>query len=197
MSVSYFANFPTISYFNTLVPNITLRAKFIEKLKQESLAFYPYVVEDGETADIIATWYYGRPDFDWLIYLANDIVDPHSQWPKSYLQLQEYIKLKYGSVEEAMSNIEFYRRKPDVNYITVDGYDFSDTPEDGMVPIESNTDLRISPATYALIDDQINYLPVYTYDYETELNNNKKVINLVDNKLKTFVLDELRELING
>ena len=197
MSINYFGNFPKINYFNVLATNVTLRAAFIDKLKQDASVFYPYTIREGETADGIATWYYGRPDYDWLIYLANDMVDPHSQWPKTYQQFQDYIVAKYGSLYAAQSNIEFYRRKPDVAYISVDGDDFSSTPNSTMNIVLNNTDLRITPEAYAIIDDQINYTPVYTYDHEVELNEQKRYITLIDNKLKSLVTTELGNLLNG
>jgi Base plate wedge protein 53 len=197
VAVDYFSQFPKLNYFNTIVPNITLRTAFINKLKQDASVFYPYVIEDGERADTIATWYYGRPDFDWMIYLANDIVDPHTQWPKSYVQFTDYIIKKYGSIEQAQANIEFYRRKPDVSYISPDGTNFSPTPVAGMDAIVTNTDIRITVESYNNIDDQVNYYPVYSYDYELELNDDKKNINLIDNKLKNQVLAEMSALLNG
>lgn len=197
MALDYFSQFPKLNYFNTIVPNITLRTAFINKLKQDASVFYPYVIEDGERADTIASWYYGRSDFDWMIYLANDIVDPHTQWPKTYLQMNDYIIKKYGSIQAAQANIEFYRRNPDVSYISVDGSDFSPTANGSMNIILSNTDIRITPETYANIDNQIDYYPVYSYDYENELNDAKKNIILIDNKLKNLVLTEMSTLLNG
>jgi hypothetical protein len=197
MSISYFSNFPKINYFNVLTTNITLRAAFIDKLKQDVSVFYPYVIQEGETADAISTWYYGRPDFDWLVYLANDIVDPHTQWPKSYLQLEDYIIKKYGSLQIARSNIEFYRKTPEVSYISVDGVNFNSTDTGSMQQVLYNTDIRITKDTYAIITDPINYSPVYSYDYELELNDAKKNITLINNKLKNRVATELSDLING
>ena len=196
-AVSYFSNFPKINYFNTIVPNITLHNIFIQKLKQESSTYYPYTIEDGETADTISTWYYGRPDLDWVIYLANDIVDPHTQWPKSYLQMQDYITMKYGSISAAQSNVEYYQKYPETYYISVDGYEFSVTPDDSMNATEANADIKITPQTYALIDDQINYFPVYSYEYEMQLNDDRKTIILIDNSLKTQIVTQMRDLLNG
>ena len=97
MSSSYFKNFPKIKYFNVLSTNISLRTAFIERLKLNASVFYPYIIEENETADGLATDYYGSPEYDWLIYLANNIIDPHTQWPKTYLQFESYIVKKYGS----------------------------------------------------------------------------------------------------
>lgn len=197
MAIDYFSQFPKMNYLNAIVPNITLRAAFIDRLKQDASVFYPYVIEEGERADGIAAWYYGRSDFDWLIYLANNIIDPHTQWPRTYLQMEDYIEKKYGSIQAAKANIEFYRKNPDVSYILPDGSNFSPTPSAGMDPVLTNTDIRITPETYASIDDQINYHPVYSYDYEFELNEEKRNILLIDKQLKNLIITEMSDLLNG
>lgn len=197
MAVNYFAQFPQINYFNVLATNITLRTAFVEKLKQEASVFYPYTIEEGETADGIATWYYGRPDYDWIIYLANDMVDPHSAWPKTQSQFEDYIVKKYGSAEAAQAQIAFYRKNPDINYISIDGSDFSTTATGSMEVVLNNTDIRITPESYAVIEDQINYSPVYAYNYELDLNEQKRYITLIDNKLKSLVTTELSNLLHG
>lgn len=197
MSISYFSNFPYINYANVLATNITLRTAFIDTLRQDAAVFYPYTIQDGETADAIASWYYGRPDYDWMIYLANDIIDPHSQWPKTYLQLQDYIAKKYGTIEAAQSTIAFYRKKPDINYLLPDGSDFSTDSNSGYDAIPNNTDIRITPESIAFVSDPNDYYIVYAYDYENELNEQKKNILLIDNKLKSLVTSELNGLLNG
>lgn len=197
MSSSYFKNFPKIKYFNVLSTNITLRTAFIERLKLNNSLFYPYVLEDGETADSLATTYYGSPEYDWLIYLANNIIDPHTEWPKSYVQFENYIKKKYGSIEEAKSKIEFYRKNPDVSYINYDGSGFSNNPINSGERVTTNTDIRITVDSYALIDDQINYYPVYAYDYELELNEEKRNILLISEGLKEAITIELENLLGG
>jgi hypothetical protein len=195
MSSSYFKNFPKIKYFNVLSTNISLRTAFIERLKLNASVFYPYIIEENETADGLATDYYGSPEYDWLIYLANNIIDPHTQWPKTYLQFESYIVKKYGSLEEAKSQILFYRKNPDVSYINYDGSGFTNVPTSAGEKVSNNDDIRITSQTYSLIQDQINYYPVYAYDYEEELNEQKRNIFLIDNQFKVSASKELEDLL--
>lgn len=195
MASSYFKNFPKIKYFNVLSTNISLRAAFIERLKLNASVFYPYIIQENETADILATKYYGSPEYDWLIYLANNIIDPYTQWPKTYLQFESYIIKKYGSLEEAKSEIVFYRKNPDVSYINYDGSGFTNTLNNAGERVVTNDDIRITVESYSLIQDQINYYPVYAYDYELELNEKKRNIFLVDNQFKDSASKELQDLL--
>ena len=85
MSTSYFKNFPTISYGDALVTNIIARAKLDSTVRNKASVFFPYTVRDGERPDIIAGNYYEDPNFAWLIYLANEMLDPYFEWPLTSL----------------------------------------------------------------------------------------------------------------
>lgn len=197
--MSYFSSFRKIKYFGVTATNITARLVFIERLKQISSVYYPFVVEDGDTPDNIAAKYYGDSSFDWLVYMANDIIDPYTQWPKTYLQFEEYIVKKYGSREAAQTQILFYRKKPEVSYINNDGVTFSTSnPNNGQyTQVETYDDIRITPATYSTVNDPGNYEPITAYDYELEENEAKRHIVLVDDSLADKIYNELRDLLNG
>ena len=198
---SYFSTFPKVLYFDRVATNLTLRAAFIDRLKQLSSVYYPYEVRDGDTADVIASKYYGDSSFDWLVYMANDIIDPYTQWPKTYAQFEDYIVKKYGSREAAQSEILFYRRYPTVGYISVDGEDFTTSiPADTSSYNETMdyTDVRVTPETYSNMGPEIiQYYPVYAYDYELEENDKKRHIVLIDDTLAYKIFSELKDLMNG
>ena len=105
----YFNFFPSTEYANTIVTNLISKVKFDQSVQKNLAIFYPYTVEQGERPDQIAARYYDNPELDWLIYLANDIMDPYYDWPLSQNQLYEYLSAKYGSIAIAQSKILFYR----------------------------------------------------------------------------------------
>jgi len=105
----YFNFFPSTEYANTIVTNLISKVKFDQSVQKNLAVFYPYTIEQGERPDQIAARYYNDPELDWLIYLANDIMDPYYDWPLSQNQFYEFIKAKYGSVANAQSKIAFYR----------------------------------------------------------------------------------------
>ncbi len=76
------------------VTNIISRFKFEESLKQNSTAFYPYQIQDGDTPEIIAHKYYNDPERHWIVLLFNDIVDPQFDWPLNQNSIIEYINKK-------------------------------------------------------------------------------------------------------
>ena len=120
----YFNFFPSTEYANTIVTNVITKVKFDQSVQKNLAVFYPYTVEQGERPDQIAARYYENPELDWIIYLANDIMDPYYDWPLSQNQFYEYIKAKYGSISNAQSKIVFYRNNyaSDDTALTVSSY---------------------------------------------------------------------------
>ena len=197
MSMSYFSNFPKVTYNGVPAVNLAVRAGFVQTIFSDPSVYYPYTIEEGETADGIATWYYGNSAYDWIIYMFNNIIDPYSQWPKTYAQMVAYLTKKYGSIESAQSNIEFYRRIPTISYSSPINANFSVSPVNGYDLVTNNEDIRVSVDSFPYLLDQSNYYPVYSYDMEIENNDNKRNILLLDNKLQDTVVSQLSSILNG
>lgn len=109
MASSYFKNFPTVVYNNSLATNIIARAKIDGTVRDKTAVFFPYTIREGERPDVIASNYYEDPNFAWLIYYANETLDPYFEWPLSANEFQSFIRTKYGSVPKAQDTIAFFR----------------------------------------------------------------------------------------
>lgn len=66
-------------------------------------------MQAGFRSDQLADAYYGDSELNWLIYLANEIVDPYYQWYMDDLTFNEFILEKYGEIDKAAGRIKFYR----------------------------------------------------------------------------------------
>ena len=116
----YFKNFPTINYNGQILRNLMQRVRIQEKVKDFGTAFYPYTQKEDERIDHIAFDYYDDAYADWIIYLANDIIDP---WYGTYLDgkdFKSYITKKYGAVANAQSKIILYRNDWSADFTTLD-----------------------------------------------------------------------------
>ena len=124
MSALYFKNFPSISYNNTIVTNIIARAKIDSKVRDKTLVYFPYTIQEGDRPDVIAAKYYDDANFSWLIYYANEIIDPYFEWPLMQNEFEEFIKIKYGSIVYAQEKIVFFRNNwtSDESMITQSAY---------------------------------------------------------------------------
>jgi hypothetical protein len=105
----YFRKFPLIDYRGTVGVNILKRVDFNSNVKGFYEAFYEYTMKEDDNIQHLAHDYYNDVDFDWLIYLANDIVDPYYGTPLNSTDFTSFIKKKYGSIEEAQKSILTYK----------------------------------------------------------------------------------------
>jgi hypothetical protein len=121
---NYFQKFPTISYNDYVVRDVSVRTKLTQYLQETGIALLPYTVKEGERADNIADFYYRDSYYAWAIYLVNGIIDPYSEWPKTSQTLDQYIIDTYGSVETAQDNILYYEVNwaSDTTLLSVDQY---------------------------------------------------------------------------
>jgi hypothetical protein len=122
----YFNRFPLVDYNGTPAKNILARVDFTDQTKKDIYVNFDYVLQEGTTRpDILSFNYYNSSQYDWLIYMANKIVDPYHDYYKSQSDFKNYIIGKYGSAEIARNKILFYRNDwaPDESLITEAVYD--------------------------------------------------------------------------
>lgn len=201
MSSLYFSKFPKIEYNGNTIKNITLRAKVLENFKRVATNFYPYTIEDGQTADSLAYDYYDDPNYVWVIYLVNDIIDPYYDWPLSIVNFEKYIIKKYGSIAAAKSQVAYYKKIPIDYYVNVN--------DNTYVEAASNPGLANSSEwILKTIDEDIKiaslsnpnpaiWLEVDSYTKELEENENKRYIKLLDKRILQSFNIQFEELLNG
>lgn len=184
----YFATLPKTLYdlrgdkpSNPLiVANITARAKVVNVIN--SLVFYKYQVKENETPEMIADKYYGSPGRHWIVLLANNIVDPQYDWPLGYQSFVSFVASKYGSLAAAQATIHHYEKTVTklysvTNYETTTVYEIDKTAYDAMA---GSTTSVINLTGGGSVTITTSKAPVYAYDYEERVNENKRNINLID-----------------
>jgi len=106
MAQKYFEDFPIIKYEGRTVRDISRRASFVRAVANNPFVYYPYTVKEGERAEDIADSYYGSVSYVWLVYMANNIIDPYYEWPMDAQTFNDYLVAKYqeqsGEVGEAV-----------------------------------------------------------------------------------------------
>jgi hypothetical protein len=93
--MKYFENFPIIEYEGRRVRDISRRSNFVRAVSNNPYLYYPYTVSEGERAEDIAQFYYGSVDYVWLVYMANNIIDPYHEWPMDPQTFNDYLVEKY------------------------------------------------------------------------------------------------------
>lgn len=95
-----FSKFPKIYYNNKEILDLSIAIVIPERIKNNKDLFFWYEIPEGEKPDGVAFDFYGNSNYEFIIYLMNDMVDPHWDWPMDQNMLYDYCVKKYGTAEE-------------------------------------------------------------------------------------------------
>jgi hypothetical protein len=207
----YFSVFPKVLYsFNDYksgeyVTNILHRFKFDDALKNNTSAYFLYLIKETETPEIIAAKYYDSPYRYWIILLMNDIVDPQYQWPLHTISLHQYIDAKYmassgantagSGLYWARSNIHSYYKNETITIPNVgqDLYSYKIDANTYSDLIESYDAEVILPDNTVITIDTSKTTKSY-YEYEVENNESKREIKMLRKEFVAPIENELRRI---
>ena len=96
----YFNNFPNIQYPLSSdqiqqAKDLLVRLGISETSKRQTETLADYIIEEGQTPERIALEVYGSVDYNWVIMLMNDLLDPQYDFPMRSRTLDDYIAKKY------------------------------------------------------------------------------------------------------
>jgi len=109
--MNYFNKFPLINYNGHMAVNLLTRAQLSDQTREQRSIFYPYTIRDYDRADNLSENYYDSPEYTWLIWMTNDMIDPYYDYPLSDDDFDVYVTDKYGSIAQANRKIKYYRTK--------------------------------------------------------------------------------------
>ncbi len=75
--------------------NIFRRFTLSDAAIETTTYFKKYTVSDKDRPDLISQSVYGRPDYDWIVMMSNNVVNPYFDWPMTTDVLAQYINEKY------------------------------------------------------------------------------------------------------
>lgn len=161
--MNYFNKFPLISYNGQTAVNLLARAALPPKIRSNRTIFYDYTTTDQDRVDVLSQDYYDKPGFTWLIWHANDTIDPYYGLAVSDMELFSHIEAKYGSLATAQRKIAFYR----VNW-------YGDQTK---ISTQQYEDLTVRHRRYwsPYLDQYGNVAGYQRYRRETSVNTNRVV----------------------
>lgn len=219
MYSTFLDKFPKIQYDinNSLfhnyetVGNIFYRIGIIKNVLNNTSAYYVYEIGDEDTPELLANSVYEDPGAYWIILYANDMMDPYYDWPLNYTAFQNYIISKYGSIEAAKTTIHHYEKvitrtlTPD-NVISETRFivDKQQLTQNNLnVPYDTYDELAIiqSVETFDIDGKTITQItkgePIYCYDYEEQLNEDKRTIKVIKADYYDQIMNELNNIITN
>ena len=201
MAKPYFRNLPNFEYVNrtssddgrssndyTTVKNLFKRGKLREDIFQNTTIFTKYTIEGDDRPYNVANKIYGDPNLDWVVLVANNIVNIQSEWPMSQADFNTYLDEKYDSTTTT-SDIHHYEAN-----------EVADSNGVFIIPQGMRIGVGQSVSFYDFWNDQqitaTNIaLPVTNLDYEIKLNNNKRNIYILKTKYLGIVFDDMEEMM--
>ena len=199
----YFKNMPALYYrFDTgtnhagkkidiihqkLVTDISLRHRLKQSIKSAIYTKQLYNIPEGERADTLSLRYYGGFEYVWLIFLANNILDPIFDWPLSQDELRKHIVCKYGSLDAAHSGVHHYE---EILQKLVPASAGQERIEERFYEVDATR--------YQLVAAQGDGMERTVSDYEYEIlrNDSKKTIALIDDSWVEQILETARNMFS-
>jgi subtilisin family serine protease len=245
---SFFDKFPLIPYqisgvkysnFQT-IRNLLFRTSIIREALSNSSSYMRYIIQDGDTPEILASKIYGDPEAHWMILYANDMLDAQYDWPLTSSVFPKYIADKYRSMAqddrgETLEDYEVIAWTQDLtNDASVHHYEKVVIRENQAEQITEETRFKINKTKLtnnALTDNGINIPHDYYegpgslaaiqdvtptnltidgqtiietvygnavtyYDYENELNEAKRTIQIIKKEYYNQINAEFDVLAN-
>jgi hypothetical protein len=203
----YFNYFPKTLYSSNnatssldTITNITARFGFEASLKENSNAFYPYSIKDSDTPEIIASKFYNNPERHWIVLMFNDIIDPQYDWPMENRTLMQYIDKKYsanGGLSWAMNTAHVKSYYKTITRISFDGTQIVE-----KIELDSAAYANTAATTENIVlQDGSTITQIVTkstqtyYDYEIDLNEQKRNIKLVKADFVPQIEKEFKKII--
>lgn len=167
----YFANFPKIYYpFQYtggprmhVVRDITLNIRPVREILENVVYYDDYDIQDGDTPEIIAERIYGDPLLHWIIMLVNEKYHWQQDFPVPEQFFEEYLVKLYGEGNADRVHLLHGRR----HYVS----------PTGLVVDEGTMGARM----------------ISNREYETELNDAKRRIRIVNPSLISIFVKDLQE----
>ena len=199
MANPYFRNLPEFEYVNrtqrgrsegdySVVKNFFKRGKLREDIFQDLTFFTKYIVQGDDRPDTVASKVYDDPTLDWVVLMANNIINVQSEWPMSQADFHAYITNKYDE-ETLYSGIHHYESR-----------EVKTTDNSIIIPAGQKVGVGQSVSYY---DDALGQhvratdvaLPVTNYTHEERLNNDKRNIFVLKASYLNIVFDDLEEIM--
>ena len=200
MTNSFFSNVPDFNYVNrsddgisdgdyTKVKNFFKKAKLREDIIGNVAFFEKFTVQGDDRPDNVANEIYGNPFLDWVVLLANNIVNIQSEWPMSQTDFNTYVTEKYENEDTLYNGIHHYEANE----------------------VKTTNDVIIIPSgTRVSVGQSVSYfdngsqeqvtvtdiaLPITNFLHEQKINDDKRNIFLLKPRFLNLVFDDMEDIM--
>lgn len=197
MALPYFRYLPNFDYVSRLpdskyigdyvqVKNLFRRAKINPELFQNINFFTKYQIVGNERPDNVAYGLYDNPYLDWLVLLANNIINVEEEWPLTQQSFFNYMLSKYGS-ETAFNEPHHYETSEikDSNGKVIMRKGLEVASDYSITYFDSGTNQLVTNNNVSIV--------VTNYDYEDKIQDSKRNIFVVKGQYLSQILNDLED----
>ena len=194
---NYFSKIPDFEYVSRLpdarisdyipVKNIFMRGKLREDIFQDASVFTKYKIKGNDRPDNVAYELYGDANLDWLVLTCNNIINVYNEWPMTQFDFENYLLEKYVTYDN-INAIHHYETTEVKNSLGA-------TIISAGLQVDSNYSV-------SFYDDQIEgmttvypVVSITNYEYEENLQNDRRNIFVLKSKFLSIVKDDLEEMM--
>lgn len=194
---NYFSQIPNFEYISRLpdakisdyiqVKNIFKKGKLREDIFQDISVFTKYKIIGEDRPDNVAFKFYGDANLDWLVLTSNNIINVYEEWPMTQFNFENYLLEKYVTYEK-INEVHHHETTEVKNTLGAI-----------IVPagLQVDSDFSIS-----FFDDEIGTMTTVTpvisvtnYEYEDNLQTDRRNIFLVKPRFVNVIKDDLEEMM--
>ena len=195
---SYFSEVPNFEYVSRLpdakisdyitVKNFFKRGFLREDIFQNLAFFTKYSITGNDRPDNVAFEIYQDSTLDWLVLMANNIVNIQNEWPISNTDFDELMLDKYGSYDTLFNGIHHYE--------TIEVKDARDVKiVNAGLKVESDYSITFYDERAGQMKTERPTIPVTNYQYEQKVNEDKRNIYLLQPRYLQVVRDDLEDIM--
>ena len=198
---NYFRRLPNLDYPSLLndresnvdfvqTKNLFRRAKVREDLFANFMQFDKCQIIGDERPDNVAEKVYDRDDYDWIVLMSNNIIDINNEWPLTQSQLNEFLNEKYTPQElVSIHHYETLELRDNKNQLILPAGIVVD--EDYNLEYLSGGQVK---STNSLVDGR-PVRAVTFYDYENDLNDKKRSINVLKSEFVGIFIRDFERIM--
>lgn len=197
--MKYFDSLPKVFYTDNngvyrIMTNIMARVSMIPEILKSPMLYYKYDIQDSDTPEIIAHKYYGDPYRYWIILFANEMLDAQWNWPLSTKDFNRYIESKYPN-QQTQAMIHHYEKiltqyDEATDTTTINKVTISENEYNSLVETSKSFVLPTGPASVTTTKRIVS-----VFDYESELNESKRSINILNSSYVDEMEKQLKMLM--
>jgi hypothetical protein len=222
MANPYFRKLPSFEYVSRLpdakigdytqVKNLFKKGALRQDIFENLSFFEKYKIRGNDRPDNVAYEIYNDSSLDWVILLANNIINIQTEWPLTQNSFDAYLRTKYGNgltLQEDVYNVIYngihhhetleVKNSKGITIVPAGLTIDSDvTYNEVTKTFEDNTYYSVNYYDF-YIDQQVDSgniaVPITNYEYEDKIEDDKRNIYILKPKYLNIVLDDMTDMM--